>query len=307
MVQNHGAAVAALVEQPHEHVHVLVALVDEGLVEPRQRRADIAEMDYEDLVAGDEVADRRRDVAEGGSALQPAAGTELHPQVVGVGDGKGPVVALPGADQAGDAGNRRHRRIVGMQRQSHAGLLGDRDDALHEIGEVVPDRSLVVGPAVAERFCGKLGAVYRPCRRPAARHCGSRAPYSVRLEGEGGGVDSRRSQVAQERREPLDCSVASRQRQVDPVALSQGAVADVEQRQTGVLHPPAQCAQLRRAAQLRGHPGEDVAQPQLGHETQVGITRLRRNEHRQLDARAQFHGGSHRRQRAPSCLRQALR
>ena len=191
----------------HDLVHVVVAVIHEGLDEVRQRRADVAEVDLPDL-RGAEVADHLLGVLAGelAAAFEPGAAAEADADVRAVGDLQGPLVAVEVAeDAARHAGEHGHRRVVGMDADPHAGLFGDRGHLLDEVGVVVPDLFLRELAAVGERLLpglavpdallvrGSPGRTRGPtrrgrrrgrcsrCRCPCGRRSCSGCPPSPRL------------------------------------------------------------------------------------------------------------------------------
>src|SRR6187549_1229044 len=84
--------------------------------------------------------------------LQPGAAAQADSDVRAVGDGHRPLVALVVAEDAPrHPGEHGHWRIVGMNADVHAGLFGDRDHLLDEVGVVLPDLLFRELPAVRER------------------------------------------------------------------------------------------------------------------------------------------------------------
>ena len=83
--------------------------------------------------------------------FQPAAHAHLDAQrPAAARQRQRPAVIHGGADQACHAAQRGHRRVVGMQRQPHAGLLADGQDAFQKPGKIVPDFIGIVHPVIAD-------------------------------------------------------------------------------------------------------------------------------------------------------------
>ena len=69
VIQRDWPGVASFVERPHDRVHIGISIVEEGLGETGQWRADVAEMDHEDSALRLEVMDGLLEIAEVLSAL----------------------------------------------------------------------------------------------------------------------------------------------------------------------------------------------------------------------------------------------
>src|SRR5437763_14924937 len=106
-----------------------------------ERRADVAEVDLPDL-PGPEVADHLLRVLarEPPAALEPGPAAQADPDVRAVGDRQGTLVPVEGAEDAPrDAGEHRYRRVVRVDPDPDAGLLGDRRHPPDEVGVILPD------------------------------------------------------------------------------------------------------------------------------------------------------------------------
>src|SRR5579883_493630 len=104
VIGDDDAAEADLLERLHDLVHILVAIVYEGLDEVGQGCGHVAEVDLEELLLSGEVADRLDDIDPPAiSAFEPAADAETDADVGAVGDRQGALVALEGAEDSGHA------------------------------------------------------------------------------------------------------------------------------------------------------------------------------------------------------------
>ena len=218
----------------HDGVHVGVAVLGKDFLEHRQLGADVPEMDAEQAVLVAQLFDIRHQVAEVAAAFQPAADAELGPQgLAAAGSPEGPAVALHVVDQAGDPGHAGQRGIVGVERQPDAGLLGHRDDPLHEIGEIVPDLILGVG-AVFGVGAGKdlvLVAVHGNAAPGVLADFPGRAQDAVGLPRDGGKGNLLLPEHPEHLVEPVNLVIPVGQAQVDALVFLQfhaGGIGDAQ-------------------------------------------------------------------------------
>src|SRR5262249_37770192 len=150
---------------------------------------------------------------------EPGAAAEADAHVGAVGDFQGALVAGEVAeDAARDAGKDGDGRVVGVDPDPDADLLGDRDHLADEIGIVLPDLILGEHAAVGERL---LPALARPGSslvraRQVEFACGGASylgtaagPDAVAHVGVGCEVDVGRREIAEVLLVLLDLLVAS--------------------------------------------------------------------------------------------------
>jgi len=160
VIKDHDAIELDVVQGFHDLLHVVVSIIHERLHEARQGRADVAEVDLPDL-PGAEVSDHLLRVLarESAAPLEPGPAAQADPDVRAVGDLQGAPVALEVAeDAARDAGQHRHRRVVGVDADPDSGLFRDGGHLLDEMGVVVPDLFFREDAAVRERLLPGLAA-----------------------------------------------------------------------------------------------------------------------------------------------------
>ncbi len=123
-----------------------------------------------------------------------------------VGHLQGAAVALKAAKEtAGDAAQIIDRRVIGMDADVDAGILGYRHHALHKVGIVIPELLLRVAPAVGQRhkpalvdppaLLGILQMKGAPLGASAHLFAAG-APNTIGHMGIGRVMDARRAQVA---------------------------------------------------------------------------------------------------------------
>ena len=139
VVGHDHAVVASAVQDRHDARHVDVALVDEHLRVARHLALHVAEVDVADTPRLDVFLERLIDVHRAAGHLLQGAQAQLD--LVG---GRGrdvhqPLVFLGPVDQPRGAAQRLHRRVVGMQRECYAALLGDRQNALKKPAQPLPE------------------------------------------------------------------------------------------------------------------------------------------------------------------------
>src|SRR4029077_2240572 len=119
----------------------------------RQRCTNVTEVDLEKLLPAAEIPDHFDRFGSGHfAAFQPASAAQADTDVGAVGDLDCAFVALEvGEDAARHAGEHRLRRVIRMNADADARLLGHRDDLLDEVGVVLPDLFLAVDAPVGER------------------------------------------------------------------------------------------------------------------------------------------------------------
>src|SRR6202041_2181357 len=192
----------------HDLVHVVIAVIHEGLNKVRQRRAYVAEMNLPDFLRA-EVANHLFGVFAGklAAALKPRAATQADAHVGAVRDLHGAAVAVEvGENAARHSGQNWHWRIVGMDSDTHSRLLRNRRHLPDEIRVVRPDLFPGEFAAVGERLLEnravpdalfirtrhvELAALGAANRRPSA------APDSIAHMSIRGIVDSGLAQVAE--------------------------------------------------------------------------------------------------------------
>src|ERR1039458_419591 len=245
VIENHDAIVVHVAQRLHDLVHVVVAVIHEGLDEVRQRRADIAEVNLPDLV-GAEVADHLLGILAGEllAALQPGAAAHADADIGTVGNFQRPFVAIEVAeDAARHAGQHGDRRIVGMDADAHARFVGNRRHLLDEVSEVLPDLFLGKYAPVGERLLPGLAVPYALlvgaghvefAAGGAADGGAPTAPDAVAHVGVGGVVDPRLAQIADVLFVLLHFLIAARQIERHLGHVVNAGIADVPHGDAGI-------------------------------------------------------------------------
>ena len=169
VVRPRGAVEADLLVGVDTGGHVRGSVVVPRLDEALAVALHVPEVDERDVVAEppDSIGDwllHEREVALAETDAVVLTGVHIEDALV----------VLDGVDETGDAPCRGDRRVVGMERQRHPGLLGDGNDAVEEVLEVLPEAIFgdvggrgVVGTALAEPVV--VGGLDGP---PAVGHLG---------------------------------------------------------------------------------------------------------------------------------------
>ena len=120
--------VEAVVDQQRHHFGgIEVALADEALLKFGHGALHVAEVDVDDAALGAEELDHLAHVGRAAGHLRAAAEAEVEaPGGAALAELLGPLEAGRLVEEPRDAAEHRHRRIVGMQREAHARLLGHR-------------------------------------------------------------------------------------------------------------------------------------------------------------------------------------
>ena len=127
-----------------------------------------------------------------------------------------------------------------MEGKSDSGLLGDRDDLPHEVGEVVPDLLFRVLSPVCDWPLFELVHLDAARRRTSTASTRLGTPYSRLFPRERGDMDPGGRQVPQELLKGLDPLVSLRQGEYDLVALAEVHISHVVEYQSGIVHFLAQ-------------------------------------------------------------------
>ena len=243
VVGDHEAGEADLVQRPHHRERVDVALVYEALVEARHLALHVAEVDVDDPVPAAEVAHRVQHAAR--THLRPAAHAEVQAVIGAVERVDGALEAIEVAEDARHAAERRHRRVVRVERQGDAGLLGDRQHGAQVVFVVGPHLGLVELAAVSEGSVPVLGQVEPGGQRAASqpRELGG-APHPVRHPVVPQDRDAGAPHVADGRLHVLDLLVAAGQAQHRLVVERYRHVLQAHQPQLGGIGPLPQRRQV---------------------------------------------------------------
>ena len=156
-------------------------LAEEAFGEAVGRTDDIAAMAVEDLPEWHKMLDTPHDIVVP-AHLGPAPHAEVHAPGITFDDLGTALEPLETREDARDTTEHRHWRIVGMQGQLDAGLLGNGDDRLDEVLVVRPHLVGAVDPAMRVRRIGMKGHVKCGNPRPAASDlegCPLRAPHAA--------------------------------------------------------------------------------------------------------------------------------
>jgi len=221
VVRAHDPIEADLIIRAHRLEHVGLAVVVERLDELGGATAHVTEVDKVDGAASAEVANprghmdahRREDALTERDAVDRAG----H-------EGDGAFHRLRRDQNAGDTAQRRHRRVVGVERELDSSLFGDRHHGLEEVGERVPelllrDRADLRWPGAFHQLVVVAGD--------------ERAAAGWRRDRGAGPVDHRHpvpaphrnlelAHVADERDDPFDLLVPARQAEARPVHRRRG-------------------------------------------------------------------------------------
>ena len=175
-------------------------------------------------------------------------------------------------------------RVVGMQLQADVGVLGDRQDALHEVGVGVPHRGVVVGSRIGVRQ--RLGIAIAVLAGHGASGTGRAGLVGAAgVPGERRVADAEAAQIRDELAEAVDGGVPVRQAQGECGRRVEVVQHDLVQLETGVGHPVADRPQSgkRRAFALQPDlHGLDAHRLEVGEPVPVEILRT-------LMADAEFH------------------
>ena len=268
-------AVEAGAAQPAQHRgRVVVPLAQEALAEARDRALHVAEVHVADASARAEEVDdlvdrglaahlRHRAQAQVRSPGRAAPGCAVR-----LGQG------LRRVEDVGRAAERHvDRRVVRVQGQPDAGLLGDRQHGVEEVPVVGPhlrgaDRP---GQRVAR---GELVARERVPRGGVGQVKGGHAGPAPPGHGHVGAPHERRQEVVAEQADPglahvadgplvvLDLLVPAALTALDPAEMRRGHVLQPVQGQPGRLAPLPQRPQLRRGP-VPARPGRSAGRVQL--------------------------------------------
>ena len=268
-------------EAPDDLGRIVVALPDEALVECRHGALDVAHVEVGDVPRRTE----RLDGIEHG-CLAAHLGDRPETQVERPRGARGhrPCAAerVDAAEQPRHATERRDRRVVRVQAQPDAGLLGDRDHGLDEVLVVRPHRVVVEHPvglvlrAPDERVVLRLLApgdeevglplriegdrmvVPGDDRATAAVRALRRAPDLGREEVVAEERDPGRSEVPDRRLEVLDLLVAARPPEHDVHVEAVGDVLDRLEAESCGLGPLPERQQVGRLPAARARQGRGV-------------------------------------------------
>ena len=221
MIGNDTAVELDFAQGAHDLVHILVAVVDQGFG-PRLRHgvSHVAEMDFEELIVGGEMFDSiDHTVAHANFApFQPAANAKADANVGAVGNFHCFLVTSKVAEHtAWNTAQRIDGRIVGVDADKDAGILGHRRNLADHVGVVVPQFFFTVGTPVGE-FAGEghvtptpdgVFDVKHPRVHTAATGGAPGRPDAVAHVGIGVVHDARRADVADKSLKFLDLGVAT--------------------------------------------------------------------------------------------------
>src|SRR2546422_5410004 len=158
VVEDHNSVKVHLPQSFHDLPHIVIPVIHKGLDKMRQRRTDIAEMNFPNLI-GAEVADHllRILARELAAAFEPRSTAKANPHVGTMGNFKSSFVAFKVAENTPrNARERRHRRIVRMDADPYALLFSYRSHPLDEIRVVFPNLLWREYPAVREWLVKEL-------------------------------------------------------------------------------------------------------------------------------------------------------
>jgi len=157
VVINEDTPVAHISVEAHRAHHIDIACVDELFVELRDRRGDVPEVDIQNLVARPEIANRFVDIVahfrEGPLAEFDSIGVariDLNQAAIGRVIAKQPRLA----------GQAFNGRIVWMDAQANAFLLGNRSNLLDPVLQTLPHLLFANG------LLGRLGHVVTDDQEP---------------------------------------------------------------------------------------------------------------------------------------------
>jgi len=238
-------------------------------------------VDDQDAVQRHELAKPGHQVAKGVATLQPATRAELHPQRRAAGEGKGLAIGVRAADQARNASERHGGRVVRMESQTHAAALRGGDQALHQVGKVVPQFVLGISAPMRVWPAGHLSQVDVARPGPTARAARLGTPYLRGFPGERGHVDASLAKRLDKGHEICDDGIPAGERQVDLVGLAHRHVPDVVEAQSGVLDLVPQFGQEGDVTLRVIHPGVDAIHTELASKEQFVLLRRGRDVHGQ--------------------------
>src|SRR5439155_1190583 len=140
VIGNHDAVEVHSLERLHDLVHIHVAFVQKSLPELRERRADVAKVNFEDLTLFAKMANCvHRSESHHLAAFTPCADAQTDSEILRIGDLERAFVSFHVAENAGHAAECVHGWIVRMETDTYAILLGYGHNGADETGKRVPN------------------------------------------------------------------------------------------------------------------------------------------------------------------------